>query len=81
MCDKALKFRLYELLTLLQRIQMDLKNDSKQKMKERIRMYNNSINDDELEEIIEDPHVSRLTLLMIRDVQCTLTSHWESTST
>jgi t-SNARE complex subunit (syntaxin) len=58
LCEKALKFKLFELLKNLQKIQMDLKKDSKQKMKERIKMYNNSIDEEELEELVQDPDVS-----------------------
>ena len=68
LCEKALKFKLFEMIKNLQKIQIELKQESKQKMKERIKMYNNSIDDEELEELVQDPDVFLYIQLIDRDV-------------
>ena len=37
---------------------MEIKNDSQQKMKDRLKMYDNTMAEDELEELIKDPEVN-----------------------
>ena len=58
MSATALQGKIFSMIKTLQKLQMDIKNESQQKMKDRIKMYDHSIGDDELEELIKDPEVN-----------------------
>lgn len=58
MCVGALQMKIFEMIKTVQKMQMEIKRESQQKMKDRIKMYDNSMEDDELEELIKDPEVS-----------------------
>ena len=45
------------MIKVVQKIQMEIKRESQQKMKDRIKMYDNNMDDEELEELIKDPEV------------------------
>lgn len=66
--------KIFEMIKTVQKMQMEIKRESQQKMKDRIKMYDNSMEDDELEELIKDPEV-RLT----RPARTTSTTFWGST--
>ena len=57
MCTVALQGCIFQMIKQLQKMQMEIKTDSQQKMKDRIKMYDNTMGDDELEELIKDPEV------------------------
>ena len=57
MCVGALQMKIFEMIKDVQKIQMEIKRESQQKMKDRIKMYDNTMEDDELEELIKDPEV------------------------
>lgn len=57
MCVSALQMKIFQMIKAVQKIQMEIKRDSQQKMKDRIKMYDNGMEDDELEELIKDPEV------------------------
>lgn len=57
MCVSALQTKIFEMIKVVQKIQMEIKRESQQKMKDRIKMYDNNMDDEELEELIKDPEV------------------------
>lgn len=59
MCVSALQMKIFQMIKVVQKIQMEIKRDSQQKMKDRIKMYDNNMEDDELEELIKDPEVKK----------------------
>ena len=73
MCVGALQMKIFEMIKTVQKMQMEIKRESQQKMKDRIKMYDNSMEDDELEELIKDPEVK-----LIRLVPIILIMFWES---
>jgi hypothetical protein len=58
MCSTALQGKIFQMIKRLQKLQMEIKSESQQKMKDRIKMYDNNIGDDELEDLIKDPEVA-----------------------
>ena len=57
MCVGALQMKIFQMIKIVQKIQMEIKRESQQKMKDRIKMYDNNMDDEELEELIKDPEV------------------------
>ena len=57
MCVGALQMKIFQMIKVVQKIQMEIKRESQQKMKDRIKMYDNNMDDEELEELIKDPEV------------------------
>jgi aspartate carbamoyltransferase regulatory subunit len=49
--------KIFQMIKVVQKIQMEIKRESQQKMKDRIKMYDNNMDDEELEELIKDPEV------------------------
>ena len=45
------------MIKVLQKMQMEIKSESQQKMKDRIKMYDNAMSEEELNELIKDPEV------------------------
>ena len=59
MCVRALQMEIFQMIKVVLKIQMELKWESQQKMKERIKIYDNNMDEEELEDLIKDPEVIR----------------------
>ena len=57
MCVSALQGKIFAMIKVLQKMQMEIKSESQQKMKDRIKMYDNAMSEEELNELIKDPEV------------------------
>ena len=58
LCVTALQGKVMRVVKAIQKMQMDMKKLSEEKMKNRIRMYDNNLDEEELDELIRDPEVA-----------------------
>jgi t-SNARE complex subunit (syntaxin) len=63
-CVRTLQSRVIELIRKVQKTQLEMKSESQKKLKERVRMYDNQITEEELEDLVNDPEVITKKFLM-----------------
>lgn len=64
MCVTALQGKVMKLVKFIQKMQMDMKRLSEEKMKDRLRMYDNNMDEEELQELIKNPEVTRFSFFL-----------------
>lgn len=62
-CVGALQRKIFKMLKRLQKMKMEIKKESQRKMKQRLKMYDANLDEEELKELIKDPEVIIFFLL------------------